>query len=124
MNLILSALIGLAPLAAQAAAPAPSPSLPRLSPQNTALVRCAAAFALVAYDQENGGDTVRKWPPIDPRGREFFVRALAQVMDETGMDREAVAGLVEGEARSLLDQGQVDQVMPACLLMLDASGIE
>lgn len=122
MNLILSVLIGLAPLATQPAPPAAPPPPPQLSPQNTALMRCSAAFALVSYAQANGDAEANKWPAIDPRGREFFVRALARVMDETGLGREAVAGMVEGEARSLLDQGQVDQVMPACLLMLEASG--
>ena len=87
-------------------------------------MRCSAAFALVSFAQANSDAEARKWPQIDPRGREFFVRALAQVMDSTGLGRDAVAALVESEARALLDRGEVDQVMPACLLMLDASGVE
>lgn len=124
MSLFLAAALGLAPLAAQAAAPvAPPAQAPSLSQENSALLRCSAAFALVSYGQANGDETARKWPAIDPRGREFFVRTLAKLMDDTGMDRDRVSALASAEAQRLLDQGQVDAVMPACLLMLETSGV-
>ena len=44
-------------------------------------------------------------------------------MDDTGLDREGVSQLASAEAQRLLDEEQVDQVMPACLLMLEASGV-
>ena len=123
MNMILiAAAFGLAPIAIQASPSAPAPA-PELSQENAALLRCSAAFALVAFGQASGQEASLKWPAIDPRGREFFVRALARVMDDTGLDREAVAQLAQAEAQRLLDQQQVDAVMPACLLMLDGSGI-
>lgn len=124
MSLFLAAALGLAPLAAQATAPvAPPARAPRLSQENSALLRCSAAFALVSYGQANGDEAARKWPAIDPRGREFFVRTLAKLMDDTGMDRDQVSALASAEAQRLLDEKQVDAVMPACLLMLETSGV-
>lgn len=123
MNILLTiAAFGLAPLALQAS-PATPAAAPALSQENAALLRCSAAFALVSFGQANGEEASLKWPVIDPRGREFFVRALARLIDDTGLDREAVAQLAEAEAQRLLDQQQVDAVMPACLLMLDGSGV-
>ncbi|MFN7157444.1 MAG: hypothetical protein ACK4MR_01965, partial [Erythrobacter cryptus] len=60
---------------------------PALAPDQRALLRCAAAFALVAEGQARGAEEALRWPALEGRGREFFVRALAQVMDEAGLDR-------------------------------------
>ncbi|MEM9501486.1 MAG: hypothetical protein AAF941_06525 [Pseudomonadota bacterium] len=94
-----------------------------LSQHNKAVIRCAAAFAMVSYGQSNGNEAAQKWPDMGTRGREFFVVALAGLMDDTGLGREGVSQLVSKEARRLWDSGEVDQVMPACLLMLEASGV-
>jgi hypothetical protein len=96
---------------------------PNLSEEDRALLRCAAAFALVAEGQAMGNDAAKKWPPVEVRGKEFFVRALAQLMDATGLDRGGISQLVSAEARDMLDNDDVDKVMPACLVMLDASGV-
>lgn len=106
------------PLGAQESAAPPPLSLE----QQTAL-RCAAAFAIVAEEQARGVAEAQSLPPMAERGREFFVRVSAQLMDETGMAREEVAALLSAEARTLRDEGLVAQVMPACLLLLDASGL-
>ena len=59
-----------------------------------------------------------------PRGQEFFVRATARLMDDLGADRETIMALVKRESADLLDTpGRIDEVMPACLMMLDASGL-
>lgn len=107
-----------AALALQAA-----PAAPDLSQEQRALLRCAAAFAIVADGQARGNAAARQWPPLETRGREFFVRALAQLMDQTGLDREGINRLASGAAQGLRDRGEVDQVMPSCLLMLEASGL-
>lgn len=124
---LLAAALALSPLALQSAPAArdaaPAASAPSLSQENAALLRCSAAFALVSYGQAHGDEAARKWPAIDPRGREFFVRAMAQLMDDTGHEREAIARLAEAEAQRLIDRRLVDEVMPACLVMLDASGV-
>jgi hypothetical protein len=115
---MIHAFIVAAALAAQTA-----PAAPALSQENRALVRCAAAFAMVAEGQVKGNAAAKKWPPVEPRGREFFVRALAQLMDATGLDRDGISQLVSAEAQGLWDRGEVDKVMPSCLVMLDASGV-
>jgi hypothetical protein len=102
-----------------AAAPDPAP----LSQENRALLRCAAAFALVANAQRNGDREAQQWPALGARGREFFVRAMAQVMDASGLDRAGIAQLAGKEAETLKASGEVAKVMPSCLLMLEAAGI-
>ncbi len=94
-----------------------------LSQENKAAIRCSAAFAMVAHGQSTGNEAAQKWPDLGERGREFFVVALAQLMEETGLDRAGVSSLVSREAQRLWDNNEVDKVMPACLLMLEASGV-
>ncbi len=106
------------PLAAQTTDPSPA-----LTMEQSGAVKCSAAFAIVSYRQVNGDEQAIQYGQIDERGREFFVRTLAKLSDETGMDRDAVAEIVTDEAQKLLDEDQIDNVMPACLLMLEASGI-
>ncbi|QSB45953.1 hypothetical protein EB810_00970 [Altererythrobacter sp. FM1] len=93
----------------------------KLSLQQNAAVRCSAAFALGAGLQKVGKG--KDWPPLAERGREFFVRASAQLMDETGMSRDAVGNLVQRKASELAEGDKLDRTMPACLLMLDSSGL-
>lgn len=112
-----------AALAVQSAPAAAAPEPAPLSQENRALLRCAAAFALVAEGQAKGNAAAAKWPPLGARGREFFVRALAQLMDATALDRGGIARLAGAEAKSLSDKGEVDQIMPTCLIMLESSGI-
>ena len=113
-------LLGLAlgtPAAAQEVPPAPKP----LSLEQRTALKCSAAFAIGAVLQQRGGHA--DWPPLAARGREFFVRVSAQVMDETGRNREQVASELTAEARELADPAALSATMPPCLLLLDASGI-
>lgn len=110
-------------MVAQSATPGVPPAEVKLSASNAAALRCSAAFALVSYGQDNGNEAAMKWPDLDARGREFFVRTLARIMDEAGVDRDGAAKLVEREAQGLLDQGEIDQVMPPCLALLHAAGL-
>ncbi len=106
------------------ASPAPAAARePQLSIEQRTGLRCAAAFALVAQAQARGDAEALSLPPLATRGREFFVRFSAQLMDDTGMTRDAVAGLLAAEAQALGAGSDVRQVMPACILLLDASGI-
>ncbi|MFN4020633.1 MAG: hypothetical protein ACK4IC_08965 [Erythrobacter sp.] len=113
-------------LAAALALQAPSvtaPAAPRLSQDSRALLRCSAAFAMVAQWQAMGDASALRWPALGTRGREFFVRSLAQLMDETGLDREGIAWLVGVEAKALRDNGETYKIMPSCLVMLEAAGL-
>lgn len=109
-------------LAAQVPAETPSTS-PALTVEQTTLVRCSAAFAMIAYGQSNGNGEAQKWPDLGTRGREFFVRSLAQLMDELQLDRTQVEKLMSDAVQRLWDDGEIDAVMPGCLLMLEASGV-
>jgi hypothetical protein len=115
IRLALAALALSAPAFAQDAAPKP------FSLEQQTALRCSAAFAVGATLQQHGqaGD----WPPLASRGREFFVRAMAQLMDDTGRTREQVAEAVAVQAKQLSDRAALDAAMPPCLLLLDASGL-
>jgi hypothetical protein len=106
-----------APTVAAAQAPAPTP---QLSLDQRMLLRCSAAFAMVVNGQENGNAEALRYPDLAQRGREFFVRASAQVMDEAGLDRAQIAAALSAEAQDLWDSGTLDQVMPVCLGLLPA----
>ena len=110
---------------AQAAAPALAASpLPDLTLEQASALRCSVAFGLVNQAQRAGNGSASDYPVMAQRGQEFFVRTTARLMDETGADRETVMALVMREHAALGETpGQVDDVMPACLLMLDASGL-
>lgn len=101
--------------------PATSPN--PLSLEDRTALRCAAAFAIVANGQKRGDETALAHPPLGERGREFLVRTSARIMDETGTDRAALATILRAQAQSLWDKGETDEVMPACLLLLEASGL-
>ncbi len=83
------------------------------------LARCSAAFALVAEGQSNGNAAALRYPDIRESGSEFFVRAGARLMDEAGLSREQLTVLFSAEAQDLWDNDTLDDVMPACLSMLD-----
>lgn len=111
--------LALALLAAPLAAIAQTPP-PQLSLDHRMLVRCSAAFAIVANGQDNGNEAALRYPAMEERGREFFVRASAQVMDEAGLDREQIAAALSAEAQDIRDNGTLDEVMPVCLSLLPA----
>ena len=104
-------------LAAQPTAPAP------LSLEHRMLLRCSAAFALVATRQDAGDAEALAYPPLKERGREFFVRASAKVMDEAKLDRAALAEAMRSEAEAMVDAPSLDQIMPPCLDALTAAGL-
>ena len=91
-------------------------------PQQTS-VRCSAAFAVVVRERNRDGASYPEYPELHERGQEFFIQALAQVMDETGMGREAVTSLVMAEVDTLSEPQALKDIMPGCLLLLDASGV-
>lgn len=90
--------------------------------QQTAL-RCSVAMALATEMQRSGRAVGKDWPDLGERGQEFFVRTIAQLMDETGISREAIAVRGRKEAEELVQPGRLDTVMPPCLLLLEASGL-
>lgn len=110
----------LLPLAMMQATPTVSPLL---TLQQQAAVRCSAAFAIIGRGQDRGNAEALAYPMVNTRGREFFVRIAARLMDERGMSREDVALLMREQAQTMWDEGAIEDIMPGCLLMLDASGV-
>ncbi|MBO6768780.1 MAG: hypothetical protein JJ901_10850 [Erythrobacter sp.] len=99
-------------------------SLPDLTLEQASALRCSVAFGLFHKAQVSGERVSEDYPLMAERGREFFVQTTARLMDDLGADRETIMGLVERESVDLMQSPQrLDAVMPACLLMLDASGI-
>ncbi|MXO84397.1 hypothetical protein GRI35_13560 [Altererythrobacter aestiaquae] len=90
--------------------------------QRTAL-RCSAAFAIIAGAQATGDEKALGYPPLAERGQEFFVRFSAGLMDSKGLTRDAVAAMLRAEAQKMSAAGEVHQVMPSCLLLLEGSGV-
>ncbi len=85
------------------------------------LLRCSAAFALVARRQAAGEADALGWPPLGQRGSEFFVRASAKVMDEAQLDRAGIAAALQTAAQGLLAPGALVAIMPPCLAALELS---
>ena len=105
---------------AAASAPAPAPALTQ--PQSTAL-RCGVVFALGARMQQDGKPAAAAWPALATRGREYFVRVYARLLDDTGASRDQLVAMSGAEADALKDDGAVAGAMPVCLQLLDAAGI-
>lgn len=83
-------------------------------------LRCGAAFAMVANGQAKGDPAMSGYPPLAVRGREFFVRLSAQLMDAAGLDEAGLKAAAEGEALALRRQRGLEGTMPFCLRVLDA----
>jgi hypothetical protein len=106
------------------AVPASAQAPPReLSLEHRMMLRCSAAFALVANRQAAGEASARQYPPLMERGGEYFVRASAKVMDEAGLDRPAITAALQAEAQALTQGTTLAAIMPACLSALDAAGL-
>ena len=117
------ALVFFATQAAAPPAPQDAPAADALPADQQGAIRCSAAFALVAERQRQGDEAALVYPPVGERGREFFVRTGARLMDETGMTRDAVEARLRTQAGVILAEGSLDEIMPACLMLLDASGL-
>ena len=122
MSLLASAAASLT-LAAQPAPPATE--APQLSLEQATGLRCGVAFALVAQGQQAGDPAALAYPAMDPRGKEFFVRFMAALMEDPRFSRDLVTSLAMRETQELARGGPeaLSAVMPACLQLLDLSGL-
>ena len=123
MSLLASAAAGLA-LAAQPAPP-PTADAPQLLLEQATGLRCGVAFALVAQGQQAGDPAALAYPAMNPRGKEFFVRFMAALMEDPRFSRDLVTSLAMRETQELARGGPeaLSAVMPACLQLLDLSGL-
>ena len=120
------AILAVAVLAMPASAQQPAPSL-----EQKTLLRCSAAFAIIANEQQRGIASALAYPPLAERGKEYFVRSSARLVDELQVSREQVEAMLRSEVEALQAGSvaaqnpaqYVDQVMQPCLLSLAASGL-
>ena len=113
------------------AAPAAAQGGPSLSLEQKMLLRCSAAFAIIANEQARGVESQLTYPPLGERGKEFAVRTGARLMDELQLSREEYQALFKTEVETLQEGSMqaadsakyVDGVMQPCLSALEASGL-
>lgn len=123
-------------LAAQPAAESPAPSasganavvsLDALPLEHAAAARCAVVFATVSRWQKVGDARGSDYPDIEAAGgREFFVRVMAKLMEDTGLGRDDIIALSTRAADENEGEGgaaRVKAMMPACNLMKTAAGL-
>ena len=92
-------------------------------------LRCSAAFAILANEQGRGVEAALAYPDVQLRGREFFVRTAAALMDAEGLTRDGVAAEMRREAESLQAEAaqapdraaHQQEVLGPCLALLDTS---
>lgn len=110
--------------AANAGAEPAITSLEQLPIEQATAPRCGVAFAVVSRWQKSDDPRGNDYFDIEAAGgQEFFVRAMARLMEQRELSREAVMTLVGNEVESL-DQADGDDriaaMMPACLMMMNA----
>jgi hypothetical protein len=121
----------LAILAALVALPAAAQEAPRYTLEHRMLLRCSAAFAIVAGEQARGMAPALAYPPLGERGREYFVRSSVRLMDELKLPRQEIEASLRAEVETLQQAsaaaanpaGYLDGVMQPCLSALEASGL-
>ena len=99
-----------------------------LTPAQRQDLTCAAAFAIIASEQERGVTSALEYPTLVSRGRAFFVTTAERVVTETASDDAAVGaalktivGQLQADAAQSNDPaGVIDAVMEPCLERLDA----
>jgi hypothetical protein len=119
MRPLIAGLLALAAL--PAAAQQSPPTTPRLSAEQQTLLHCSATFAIMSGRQHAGDKEALGFPDVTTRGREYFVRALVELMDQAHLDHDTVARMVQEEAARLQDSPDLVKGMPACLASLEAS---
>ena len=115
-------LAGAAPAAAEATPPLEQ-ARARLTPEHRMLLRCSAAIAVNLQRVAEGTADATLPTSLPERGREYFVRAGAQLMDEAGLTREEIAALLKEEAARLAEPVALAAAMPGCVASLEASGL-
>jgi len=120
--------LALAVLLAIGAAQAAGAGEPRLNLGQETALRCSALFAVVSAEQARNAPGSAALPRLGNRGREYFVLTTARLMDETGMGREQIKGLILARVQetnrrlaTARDRGAVFAAgLKPCLTLLDA----
>ena len=114
------------PAASDLPAPAPVVDLAQLPISEATGPRCAIAFAIIGQWQKSGDARGSQWPDMEASGgREFFVQAMAGLMEGRGLDRAALLEVVARESEKVQAGGadQIAGMMPGCLMVKQAAGL-
>lgn len=114
-------------LAAQAASAPVAP--PALTEAQRSDLTCAAAFAIIASEQERGVTSALAYPTMVTRGSTYFVNTAERIVTETASSEEAIGAALtqivqqlQGDAAQSNDPaGVVDAIMGPCIEKLDAA---
>jgi hypothetical protein len=117
--------------AAVLAAPAAAQEAPRFTLEHRMQLRCSAVFAIVAGEQARGVASAAVYPPLGERGREYFARTGARLIDDLKLTRAQVEASMRTEAAALQKEANeapdraayIDSLMQPCLSALEASGL-
>lgn len=117
---------------AQSALPPPDmggaqPPLMPLTQIHRRDMRCGAAFAIIASEQQRSVASALAYPPLAKRGQQYFADTATRVMAETGMDAQQVgleyqrivAALQQQAVTADDPEAVVQAVMTPCLGLLD-----
>lgn len=107
-------------------ASAPAIDLAQLPISEATGPRCAIVFAIIGQWQKAGDPRGSQWPDMETNGgREFFVQAMAGLMDGRGLDRAALLEVVARETERLQEAGddQIVQMVPGCLMVKQSAGL-
>lgn len=117
--------------AAVLAVPAAAQEPPRFTIEHRMLLRCSAVFAVVAGEQQRGVASAAAYPALGERGREYFARTGARLMDDLKLSREQTEASMRSEAEAIQKEASeapdraayIDSLMQPCLSALEASGL-
>ncbi len=92
-------------------------------------LRCSAAFALLANEQDRGVAGADAFPDVRQRGKEFFVQVTARLMDAEGLSRDQVTAEMRRQAQGLQREATLADnpaehqkaVLTPCLDLMNAS---
>jgi hypothetical protein len=119
----LLAMAGSVPAIAAEALPDLAAARAKLTPQHQVLLQCSAAFAVNSRNVAQGKADPALPASLPERGKEYFIRTGAQLMDDAGLTREEIAALLKEQVVRLSDPAALAVTMPGCIASLEASGL-
>lgn len=92
-------------------------------------MRCAAAFAIIASEQQRNVASALTYPPLANRGQQYFADTGERIMTDTGMTKEQVRDELKAVVETLQleavesddPEAVVKGIMTPCLELLDAA---
>ena len=113
------------------AVPAAAQEPPRFTLEQRMQMRCSAVFAIIAGEQQRGVPAALAFPALGERGREYFARTGARLMDDLELSREQAEASMRAEAEAVQQAAAaapdraayLASLMQPCLAALEQSGL-